>query len=75
MSMRYQLNQSPRFKRSIKKIKEKPFQNKIKNALSEIQADPSEAGEKKSGDLSGIFCYDIKHVKVSYEIAYTIENN
>lgn len=73
--MKYQLKQSPGFKRSIKKIKEKPLQNKIKNALYEIQADPYGAGEKKSGDLSGVFCYDIKHVKVSYELAYMIEVN
>lgn len=73
--MKYQLKQSPVFKRTIKKIKEIPLQNKLEKALFEIQADPYGAGEKKSGDLSGVFCYDIKHVKVSYEIAYTIESN
>lgn len=70
--MSYELRQDPSFKRFTKKIKEKQLQNKIKVAIEEIQADPYEAGEQKKGDLSGLFCYDIRHAKVSYEIAYII---
>lgn len=71
--MSYELRQNPAFKRFIKKIKEKQLQNKIKIAIKEIQADPYEVGEQKKGDLSGLFCYDIRHAKVSYEIAYIIQ--
>ena len=70
--MSYKLRQTPAFKRFAKKIKEKQLQDKIKVAVEEIQADPYEAGEQKKGDLSGLFCYDIRHAKVSYEIAYII---
>lgn len=68
--MSYKLRQDPAFERFTKKIKEQQLQNKIKVAIEEIQAAPYEAGEQKKGDLSGLFCYDIRHAKVSYEIAY-----
>ena|SRR5690625_133012 len=70
--MSYELRQNPGFKRFTKKIKDKQLQNKIKTAIEDIQANPYEAGEQKKGDLSGLFCYDIRHANVSYEIAYII---
>lgn len=71
--MSYELRQYPAFKRFTKKVKERQLRNKIKIAIKEIQADPYEAGVKKKGDLSGVFCYDIRHANVSYEIAYIIQ--
>lgn len=71
--MSYELRQDRAFKRFTKKIKDRQLQNKIKVAIEEIQTDPYGAGEQKKGDLSGLFCYDIRHAKVSYEIAYVIQ--
>ena len=73
--MSYQLRQDPSFKRFTKEIKEKQLQDKIKGAIIEIQANPYEAGEQKKGDLFGVFCYNIRHAKVSYEIAYIIQEH
>ena len=31
------------------------------------------SGEAKTGDLSGIYGYDIYYNKINYELAYTVE--
>ena len=41
-------------------------------AIDEICEDYT-VGEEKSGDLIGIFGYDIYYNKTNYELAYTIE--
>ena len=51
--------------------KEKPLNSAFKSALINIQRDPY-LGELKTGDLSGIYCYDFYHNKINYEIAYRI---
>ena len=55
----------------LKKLKEKPLKAAFQKAIDEILKDPF-IGEPKTGDLSGIFCYDIYYNKTSYELAYTI---
>jgi len=55
----------------IKKIKNKHLKSDILNAINEIAKDPS-IGEAKTGDLQGIFCYDVYYDKTNYEIAYQI---
>lgn len=37
-----------------------------------LQLDPS-LGDAKSGDLSGVSSFDIRHNKTSYELAYFVE--
>ena len=57
--------------RFLKKIKEKPLKSKFQKAIDLICENPY-IGEEKTGDLSGIFCYDIFHAKINYELAYTL---
>ncbi|GIN93274.1 hypothetical protein J22TS1_43250 [Siminovitchia terrae] len=59
------------FFKTIRK-KDKSLLQKYKTAITELQLDPT-LGEEKKGDLSGVFCFDIKHNKTSYELAYTVE--
>ena len=48
----------PPVRRYFKKLKEKGLINAYRKALMEISADPS-AGELKTGDLAGIYCFGI----------------
>lgn len=73
--MNYDLIISTATKKFIKKIKDKDLKEKIKSAFKEIQLDPFYAGEPKKGDLAGVYGYDIKHNKTSYEVAYAIEED
>lgn len=58
----------------FKKLKDKQLKKKYENALLEIRSDP-EIGERKTGDLAGIWGYDIYHNRVNYEIAYYLAEN
>ncbi|SIS64502.1 type II toxin-antitoxin system RelE/ParE family toxin [Salimicrobium flavidum] len=40
-----------------------------------IRIDPYQAGEPKTGDLTGVYGYDIRHNKTGYELAYTIDED
>ena len=57
--------------RFLKKLKEKALKSKFQQAVDAICENPY-IGELKTGDLSGIFCYDIFHAKINYELAYTL---
>lgn len=67
----YELLFSPAAARYLKKLKDKQLQVKFKAALILIQENPY-IGHSKSGDLSGIYGYDIYYNKTNYEIAYSI---
>ena len=56
----------------LKKIKEKKLKDLFKEAIDKIREDYT-VGEAKTGDLSGIFGYDIYYNKTNYELAYTVE--
>lgn len=71
----YRLIILPPAARFLKKLKGKPLVEIFKRAVAEILNNPY-AGNAKSGDLSGVYCYDIYYNKVNYELAYTmLENN
>lgn len=57
--------------RFLKKIKEQPRKAAFQTAIDEIILNPY-VGELKTGNLSGIYCYDIIYNKTNYELAYTI---
>lgn len=59
-------------KKFFKKIKDKILKKKFEEAIKELRNDP-EIGEKKVGDLSGIWGYDVYYNGINYEIAYIIE--
>lgn len=58
----------------IKKIKEKRLKNEIQNAVDAISENYT-IGELKTGDLSGIYCYDVYYNKINYEIAYRVSDD
>ncbi|QNB45118.1 type II toxin-antitoxin system RelE/ParE family toxin [Thermanaerosceptrum fracticalcis] len=67
----YKLIILPPAARFLKKLKDKPLKAAFQKAVDEILKDPY-IGESKTGDLSGVFCYDIYYSRTNYEPAYTI---
>ena len=65
------LRYTPQAKRYFKKIKEKGLIDAFNTALDEIESDPY-SGELKTGDLAGVYCWDVYYSKVNYEIAYRV---
>lgn len=56
----------------ISKLKDKKLKELYKKAVDEICEDYN-VGKKKTGDLAGIYGYDIFYNKTNYELAYTVE--
>lgn len=56
----------------IKKLKDKKLKMLYQEAVDKIQEDHT-IGEIKSGDLAGVYGYDIYYNKTNYELAYTVE--
>ncbi len=67
----------PKAEKAIKKLtkKDAALKQRLIEALRQILTDPAEAGEAKTGDLAGIYGYDIYHQGVNYEIAYFIDQD
>lgn len=60
---------TPKF---IKKLKDKKLKNLYHDAVDKIREDYT-VGEAKTGDLSGVYGYDIYYNKTNYELAYTVK--
>lgn len=56
----------------LKKLKDKQLKKKYQDAIDEICKDVT-IGEAKTGDLLGVYGYDIYYNKTNYELAYTVE--
>lgn len=56
----------------LKKLKDKKLKSLYQEAIDKIREDHT-IGEPKTGDLSGIYGYDIFYNKTNYELAYTVE--
>lgn len=56
----------------LKKIKEKKLKQLFREAIEMIAEDYT-VGTVKTGDLQGIYGYDIYYNKTNYELAYTVE--
>ena len=56
----------------LEKLKDKKLKLLYQEAIDKIREDHT-VGEAKSGDLSGIFGYDIFYNKTNYELAYRVE--
>lgn len=67
----YDVNYSKAAERYFKKLKDKGLRSAFKSAI-DILADAPYTGSQKTGDLRGIYGYDVKHSGVNYEIAYRI---
>jgi mRNA interferase RelE/StbE len=62
---------TPIAERYFKKLNDKALVKAFKEALMSIRNKP-DIGEAKTGDLSGIYCFDIYHNRTNYELAYRI---
>ena len=56
----------------LKKIKDKRLKTLYQEAIDRILENHL-VGEAKTGDLSGIYGYDIFYNKTNYELAYRVE--
>lgn len=56
----------------LKKIKDKKLKSLYQQAVDKI-AENHTVGEAKTGDLDGIYSYDIYYNKTNYELAYRVE--
>ena len=56
----------------LKKLKDKNLKHLYKEAIDRIREDHT-VGEEKTGDLQGVYGYDIYYNKTNYELAYTVE--
>ncbi|MCM1214932.1 MAG: type II toxin-antitoxin system RelE/ParE family toxin [Lachnospiraceae bacterium] len=62
----------PHAAKYIKKLKDKKLKRLYQEAVDKIREDYT-IGEAKTGDLSGVYGYDIYYNKTNYELAYTVE--
>lgn len=65
------LRYTPQAQKFFKKIKEKGLVTAFNKALNGIEANPY-SGSRKTGDLAGLYGWDIYYNKTNYEIAYRI---
>ncbi len=63
---------APPVAKYIKKLKDKKLKELYRKAIDDICVDYT-IGEPKSGDLSGLYGYDIYYNKTNYELAYRVE--
>ncbi len=56
----------------LKKLKDRKLKALFLDAINIIAEDYT-AGEMKTGDLKGIYCYDIRYCKTDYRLAYRVE--
>lgn len=56
----------------IKKLKDKKLKTLYQEAIDKIREDHL-VGTQKTGDLAGIYGYDIYYNKTNYELAYKVE--
>ena len=70
----YEVSYSGAAEKYLKKIRDKQLLAAFKTAIDKLKKDPY-IGTQKTGDLRGIFGYDVKYNKTSYELAYRIYEN
>ena len=67
----YELRFMKAAERYFKKLKENGLKSAYRDSLSKIAANPI-IGSLKTGDLAGIYCFDVYYNRTNYEIAYRI---
>jgi len=67
----YEVRYTTAARNFIKKIKDRNFKQELQTAIRVIAQNPYK-GQVKTGDLAGIYCYDVFYNKTNYEIAYRI---
>jgi mRNA interferase RelE/StbE len=67
----YEIRFSAAAQKYFKKLRDKKLKNAFYEALHKISGNPY-IGTQKSGDLATVYCYDVHHSGVNYELAYLI---
>ncbi|WP_313165627.1 type II toxin-antitoxin system RelE/ParE family toxin [Sedimentibacter sp.] len=67
-----QLRIMPPAAKYLRKIKDKSLKAEYQRAIDKILEDHT-VGTAKTGDLSGIYGYDIYYRGINHELAYTVE--
>lgn len=67
----YELRYLPGAERYFKKIKDKGLKAAFRTALERLAENPY-IGQAKTGDLAGVYGFDVYYNKTNYEIAYRI---
>lgn len=67
----YELRYLPGAERYFKKIKGKGLKAAFRTALERLAENPY-IGQAKTGDLAGVYGFDVYYNKTNYEIAYRI---
>jgi mRNA interferase RelE/StbE len=62
---------TPMAEKYFKKLKDKQLKNTFKEAIISVRTNP-QIGNAKSGDLKGIYSFDIYYNRTNYELAYRI---
>ena len=57
----------------LKKLKDKKLKTLYQEAIDKIRNDHT-VGEAKTGDLTGVYGYDIYYNRTNYELAYSVEH-
>lgn len=66
-----ELRYLPPASRFFKKLKDRKLKAIFEDALNKIAQDYT-IGELKTGELKGVYCYDVFYNKTNYEIAYAV---
>jgi len=67
----YEISYSKSAERYFKKIVDRQLLTAFKTAIDKLKINPY-IGTQKSGDLRGIYGYDVKYAGTNYELAYRI---
>jgi mRNA interferase RelE/StbE len=67
----YNIGYSKSSERYFKKLRDKKLLATYKKAIDALSVNPY-IGSQKTGDLKGIYGYDVKYTGTNYEIAYRI---
>lgn len=67
----YEIRFLPQAEKYIKKLKDRQLKKAFQDALQDIAEDPY-AGDEKTGDLAGMYGWDMYYARTNYEIAYRI---
>lgn len=73
--MVYQIKPSRRVIKYLKKLKNRPLKQKFTNVIFDTLAHDPYLGQEKRGDLLNYYTYGFVFEKVSYRIAYTINDD
>ena len=67
----YKVSYSKSAERYFKKLKDKKLLETFRKVINELSVNPY-IGSQKTGDLKGLYGYDVRYASTNYEVAYRI---